>query len=97
MTENYKLDLIQNLPDNKFNTAVSLVKNKLIKQPQDCEDMYNEDWQNYLYDNLEWETFKGDGSAALAEQVVIQASKIYIPGYGSYSENSNGSWDFVEL
>ena len=97
MTENNKLDPSQNLSDYKFNIAVDLVKNKLTKQPKKCEDMYNEDWQNYLYRKLKWETFKGDDGAAFAEKVVIQASKTYIPGYGYYSENSNGSWDFIEV
>lgn len=97
MTENNKLDLSQNLPENEFNIAVALVKDKLNKRPKDCEDMYNEDWQNYLYSKLGWETFEGDDGAAFAEKVVIQASKTYIPGYGSYSENSNGSWDFIEV
>ena len=97
MTKNHKLDPSQNLSDYKFDIAVGLVKNKLTKQPKKCEDMYNEDWQNYLYHKLKWETFEGDDGAALAEKVVIQASKTYIPGYGYYSENSNGSWDFIEV
>ena len=83
MTENNKLDPSQNLSDYKFDIAVGLVKNKLTKQPKKCEDMYNEDWQNYLYRKLKWETFKGDDGAAFAEKVVIQASKTYIPGYGT--------------